>query len=53
MASLWSVAGDQDRRSAYIRGRLSDAFVVLDEAQNTTPEQMKCFLTRLVSIRSS
>ena len=31
---------------AYMRGRtLSDAFVVLDEAQNTTPEQMKMFLT--------
>ena len=31
-----------------MRGRtLSDAFVVLDEAQNTTPEQMKMFLTRL------
>ena len=33
---------------AYMRGRtLNDAFVVLDEAQNTTPEQMKMFLTRL------
>ena len=33
---------------AYMRGRtLSDAFVVLDEAQNTTPEQMTMFLTRL------
>jgi phosphate starvation-inducible protein PhoH and related proteins len=33
---------------AYIRGRtLDDAFVILDEAQNTTPEQMKMFLTRL------
>ena len=33
---------------AYMRGRtLCDAFVVLDEAQNTTPEQMKMFLTRL------
>jgi len=33
---------------AYMRGRtLSDCFVVLDEAQNTTPEQMKMFLTRL------
>lgn len=33
---------------AYMRGRtLSDAFVVLDEAQNTTPEQMKMFLTRM------
>lgn len=33
---------------AYMRGRtLTDAFVILDEAQNTTPEQMKMFLTRL------
>ena len=33
---------------AYMRGRtLNDAFVVLDEAPNTTPEQMKMFLTRL------
>jgi len=33
---------------AYMRGRtLNNAFVVLDEAQNTTPEQMKMFLTRL------
>ncbi|MFP6664428.1 MAG: PhoH family protein [Deltaproteobacteria bacterium] len=33
---------------AFMRGRtLNDAFVVLDEAQNTTPEQMKMFLTRL------
>lgn len=33
---------------AYIRGRtLNDAFVILDEAQNTTPEQMKMFLTRM------
>jgi phosphate starvation-inducible PhoH-like protein len=33
---------------AYMRGRtLEDAFVILDEAQNTTPEQMKMFLTRL------
>lgn len=33
---------------AYVRGRtLNDAFVILDEAQNTTPEQMKMFLTRL------
>lgn len=33
---------------AYMRGRtLNDAFVVLDEAQNTTPEQMKMFLTRI------
>jgi len=33
---------------AYMRGRtLNDSFVVLDEAQNTTPEQMKMFLTRV------
>ncbi|NIK13353.1 PhoH family protein [Alkalibacillus sp. S2W] len=33
---------------AYMRGRtLDDAFVILDEAQNTTPEQIKMFLTRL------
>ena len=33
---------------AFMRGRtLNDAFVILDEAQNTTPDQMKMFLTRL------
>ncbi|MDH5778061.1 MAG: PhoH family protein [Gammaproteobacteria bacterium] len=33
---------------AYMRGRtLNDAFIILDEAQNTTPEQMKMFLTRV------
>ena len=33
---------------AFMRGRtLNDSFVVLDEAQNTSPEQMKMFLTRL------
>ena len=33
---------------AFLRGRsLNDSFIVLDEAQNTTPEQMKMFLTRL------
>ena len=33
---------------AFMRGRtLNDAFIVLDEAQNTTPGQMKMFLTRL------
>ncbi len=32
---------------AYMRGRtLNDSFIILDEAQNTTPEQMKMFLTR-------
>jgi len=35
---------------AYMRGRsLNDSFIILDEAQNTTPEQMKMFLTRLGS----
>jgi len=33
---------------AYMRGRtLDDSFIILDEAQNTSPEQMKMFLTRL------
>ena len=33
---------------AYMRGRtLNESFIILDEAQNTTPEQMKMFLTRL------
>jgi phosphate starvation-inducible protein PhoH and related proteins len=33
---------------AYMRGRtLNNAFIILDEAQNTTPEQMKMFLTRM------
>ena len=33
---------------AYMRGRtLNDAFIILDGAQNTTPQQMKMFLTRL------
>ncbi len=33
---------------AYMRGRtLNDSFIILDEAQNTTPEQIKMFLTRL------
>ncbi|WP_367924959.1 PhoH family protein [uncultured Ruthenibacterium sp.] len=35
---------------AYMRGRtLDDAFIILDEAQNTSPEQMKMFLTRMGS----
>jgi phosphate starvation-inducible PhoH-like protein len=38
------------RRLPFMRGRtLNDAFVILDEAQNTTAEQMKMFLTRLGS----
>jgi phosphate starvation-inducible PhoH-like protein len=33
---------------AFMRGRtLNDSFIILDEAQNTTPEQMKMFLTRI------
>ncbi len=33
---------------AFMRGRtLNDSFIILDEAQNTTPEQMQMFLTRL------
>src|SRR5437764_15138434 len=33
---------------AFLRGRtLNDSFIILDEAQNTTPEQMKMFLTRI------
>jgi len=37
---------------AFMRGRtFNEAFVILDEAQNSTPEQMKMFLTRLGSIR--
>ena len=33
---------------AFMRGRtLNDSFIILDEAQNTTPEQMKMFVTRL------
>ena len=31
----------------YARRTLDDAFIILDEAQNTTPEQMKMFLTRM------
>src|SRR6187402_1273184 len=39
---------DADRLIAFMRGRtLNDSFVILDEAQNTTPEQMQMFLTRL------
>ncbi len=56
---LAGLEGDRDRRDdrqakieiaplAYMRGRtLSNAFVILDEAQNSTPEQMMMFLTRL------
>ena len=45
---LMSVGTIEVAPLAYMRGRtLNDSFVVLDEAQNTTPEQMKMFLTRL------
>lgn len=58
--ALWDMLGPDETASlidrgtieiaplAYMRGRtLNDACVILDEAQNTTPEQMKMFLTRL------
>ena len=58
--ALWDMLGPEETASlsdrgtieiaplAYMRGRtLNDSFVILDEAQNTTPEQMKMFLTRL------
>ena len=45
---LMSVGTIEVAPLAYMRGRtLNDSFIVLDEAQNTTPEQMKMFLTRL------
>lgn len=54
MLGAESFARQQERGSievaplAYMRGRtLDDSFIILDEAQNTTPEQMKMFLTRL------
>jgi phosphate starvation-inducible PhoH-like protein len=42
-------AGDDRDRAARLHARphAGDAFVILDEAQNTTPEQMKMFLTRM------
>ncbi|MCA1830323.1 MAG: PhoH family protein [Actinobacteria bacterium] len=46
--SLLSRATIEVSPLAYMRGRtLNDSFIILDEAQNTTPEQMKMFLTRL------
>ena len=43
-----SVGRWKSPRWAFMRGRtLNNAFVILDEAQNTTPEQMKMFLTRV------
>ena len=45
---LMDTGGIQIAPLAFMRGRtLSDAIVILDEAQNTTPQQMKMFLTRL------
>src|SRR6202035_2887696 len=45
---LLSAGGIEVAPLAYMRGRtLNNAFIVLDEAQNTTAEQMKMFLTRL------
>lgn len=39
---------------AYMRGRtLEESFIILDEAQNTTREQMKMFLTRMATTRGS
>lgn len=48
MARLMAAGTIEVAPLAYMRGRtLNDAFVILDEAQNTSPEQMKMFLTRL------
>lgn len=48
VAKLLAVGTIEVAPLAYMRGRtLNDAFIILDEAQNTTPEQMKMFLTRL------
>jgi phosphate starvation-inducible PhoH-like protein len=45
---LMTAGPSRSRPLAYMRGRsLNDAFIILDEAQNTSPEQMKMFLTRL------
>ena len=47
MARTWS-AVDRGAPLAFMRGRtLNDSFVILDEAQNATSEQMRMFLTRL------
>ena len=46
--NIWSGATSRWRPLAYMRGRtLDDSFIILDEAQNTTREQMKMFLTRM------
>src|SRR5262249_15468751 len=48
VASLTEKGAIEIAPLAYMRGRtLNDAFIILDEAQNTTSEQMKMFLTRL------
>jgi len=48
VASLMEKGAIEVAPLAYMRGRtLNDSFIILDEAQNTTPEQMKMFLTRL------
>ena len=48
VASMLEVGTIEVAPLAFMRGRtLNDAFIILDEAQNTTPEQMKMFLTRL------
>jgi phosphate starvation-inducible PhoH-like protein len=48
VAKLFERAAIEIAPLAYMRGRtLNHAFVILDEAQNTTPEQMKMFLTRI------
>ena len=46
--SCWPPAPSRSLHLAFLRGRsLNDSFIILDEAQNTTAEQMKMFLTRL------
>lgn len=48
VAKLFERAAIEIAPLAYMRGRtLNQAFIILDEAQNTTPEQMKMFLTRI------
>ena len=48
VVKLMDTGGIEVAPLAYMRGRtLNDSFIILDEAQNTTPEQMKMFLTRL------
>ena len=48
VARLFEKAAIEIAPLAYMRGRtLNHAFIILDEAQNTTPEQMKMFLTRI------